>query len=102
MGVVERVLLVLGEQQRVGRAAVLVDEAGLEVGEGGVGLDFEVFDLGNAFALIEQVDGLHGFTLQDRSVRSEERRVGKECGSTCRSRWSPYNLKKKNQKMKKK
>src|SRR3546814_13333550 len=26
--------------------------------------------------------------------RSEERRVGKECVSTCRSRWSPYNLKK--------
>src|SRR3546814_8371165 len=23
-----------------------------------------------------------------RAVRSEERRVGKECGSTCRSRWS--------------
>src|SRR3546814_21034860 len=23
--------------------------------------------------------------------RSEERRVGKECVSTCRSRWSPYN-----------
>src|SRR3546814_14774675 len=27
--------------------------------------------------------------------RSEERRVGKECGSTCRSRWSPYHEKKK-------
>src|SRR3546814_9720175 len=35
---------------------------------------------------------------EDRSVaqrtaarnRSEERRVGKECVSTCRSRWSPY------------
>src|SRR3546814_7987564 len=27
--------------------------------------------------------------------RSEERRVGKECVSTCRSRWSPYNSKKK-------
>src|SRR3546814_4754928 len=26
----------------------------------------------------------------DRSKRSEERRVGKECVSTCRSRWSPY------------
>src|SRR3546814_4341735 len=25
-----------------------------------------------------------------RSGRSEERRVGKECVSTCRSRWSPY------------
>src|SRR3546814_13468469 len=24
------------------------------------------------------------------NVRSEERRVGKECVSTCRSRWSPY------------
>src|SRR3546814_3886504 len=23
-------------------------------------------------------------------VRTEERRVGKECVSTCRSRWSPY------------
>src|SRR3546814_14534444 len=27
-------------------------------------------------------------------IRSEERRVGKECVSTCRSRWSPYHLKK--------
>src|SRR3546814_1966169 len=25
-----------------------------------------------------------------QSIRSEERRVGKECVSTCRSRWSPY------------
>src|SRR3546814_6091452 len=24
------------------------------------------------------------------TARSEERRVGKECVSTCRSRWSPY------------
>src|SRR3546814_19459917 len=28
-------------------------------------------------------------------ARSEERRVGKECVSTCRSRWSPYHEKKK-------
>src|SRR3546814_18292395 len=26
-------------------------------------------------------------------IRSEERRVGKECVSTCRSRWSPYHYK---------
>src|SRR3546814_15646176 len=25
-----------------------------------------------------------------KMTRSEERRVGKECVSTCRSRWSPY------------
>src|SRR3546814_9657752 len=27
---------------------------------------------------------------RDSLARSEERRVGKECVSTCRSRWSPY------------
>ena len=27
---------------------------------------------------------------QDVRQRSEERRVGKECASMCRSRWSPY------------
>src|SRR6184192_4954587 len=26
----------------------------------------------------------------ENRTRSEERRVGKECQSTCRSRWSPY------------
>src|SRR3546814_20495907 len=28
--------------------------------------------------------------VQHEIYRSEERRVGKECVSTCRSRWSPY------------
>ena len=28
--------------------------------------------------------------LGDVEKRSEERRVGKECGYQCRSRWSPY------------
>src|SRR3546814_6277897 len=28
--------------------------------------------------------------VADQFERSEERRVGKECVSTCRSRWSPY------------
>src|SRR3546814_19289887 len=38
--------------------------------------------------------GNHGnlpFLDDDKAAsRSEERRVGKECVSTCRSRWSPY------------
>src|SRR3546814_1579194 len=29
-------------------------------------------------------------TIAIVGLRSEERRVGKECVSTCRSRWSPY------------
>src|SRR3546814_14056958 len=34
-------------------------------------------------------EGFRGIGL-DITERSEERRVGKECVSTCRSRWSPY------------
>src|SRR3546814_11851097 len=34
-----------------------------------------------------QVDRSH---MAESEERSEERRVGKECVSTCRSRWSPY------------
>src|SRR3546814_12601122 len=32
-------------------------------------------------------DAARGFAIE---IRSEERRVGKECVSTCRSRWLPY------------
>src|SRR3546814_17489735 len=32
----------------------------------------------------------HAQPFEIHIVRSEERRVGKECASTCRSRWSPY------------
>ena len=30
------------------------------------------------------------YQFEKAHLRSEERRVGKECVSTCRSRWSPY------------
>src|SRR3546814_20484943 len=30
------------------------------------------------------------FSTEEFQERSEERRVGNECVSTCRSRWSPY------------
>src|SRR3546814_2046394 len=42
---------------------------------------------------IEETVGAGSATTSDGSAsveRSEERRVGKECVSTCRSRWSPY------------
>src|SRR3546814_19419580 len=31
-----------------------------------------------------------GLAIAASAFRSEERRVGKECVRTCRSRWSPY------------
>src|SRR3546814_12021685 len=42
--------------------------------------------------IILLVAALGGFFLASFHLRkrSEERRVGKECVSTCRSRWSPY------------
>src|SRR3546814_4524909 len=39
-----------------------------------------------------QIGRLVGYMISNTMIqtRSEERRVGKECVSTCRSRWSPY------------
>src|SRR3546814_13807157 len=37
-----------------------------------------------------ELTSLMGWYMLLPMFRSEERRVGKECVSTCRSRWSPY------------
>src|SRR3546814_1787540 len=41
--------------------------------------------LANQNLVLSRING-----VQAAAGRSEERRVGKECVSTCRSRWSPY------------
>src|SRR3546814_4342213 len=44
-----------------------------------------------SFAVAQNGDGTMALTLNGNAVsRSEERRIGKEWVSTCRSRWSPY------------
>src|SRR3546814_13426493 len=60
-----------------GAGVIRADEAGAAMGEGQFGLIAYPGD------------------PRDIAARSEERRVGKECVSTCRSRWSPYHSKKK-------
>src|SRR3546814_6115817 len=40
--------------------------------------------------LFQDIGRLRLDRIDLRVQRSEERRVGKECVSTCRSRWSPY------------
>src|SRR3546814_16061780 len=59
-------------------------------------VDAGVFgDLANR-SLQGAADDLHAMLLVGIvDLRSEERRVGKECVSTCRSRWSPSHSKKK-------
>ena len=53
-------------------------------------------DQDSALALSKQPDVVSIYPwmdprkLDERAKRSEERRVGKECKSQCRSRWSPY------------
>src|SRR3546814_12386754 len=51
------------------------------------------FGEGSMDAHIDTSDGemsLDMGHLDGEDLRSEERRVGKECVGTCRSRWSPY------------
>src|SRR3546814_11233584 len=75
LGVVGRVGLVPGEQggqqAHVGGRAGSLDDQAAVVGEFEVGF------------------GLVGVGVAAAFVRSEERRVGNECVSTGRSRWSP-------------
>src|SRR3546814_14485514 len=41
-------------------------------------------------ALLVAIVEIHLYPSAQSPSRSEERRVGKECVRTCRSRWSPY------------
>src|SRR3546814_14473322 len=57
-------------------------------------------DMARGFKLVDDRHGEVCYRNSCRLVaihqqRSEESRVGKECVSTCRSRWSPYHYKKK-------
>src|SRR3546814_11393659 len=46
------------------------------------------YNVAKAKELLKEAGYPNGFSIT--LDRSEERRVGKECVSTCRSRWSPY------------
>src|SRR3546814_14819638 len=61
---------------------------GHEIGtlEAGKSCDLAIWDIETPAELVYRI----GFNPLHQRIRSEERRVGKECVSTCRSRWWPY------------
>src|SRR3546814_7552132 len=69
---------------------VFVDGAGEVITEDAIAaLHDKVAEL---VAKLAHQQAMHAIAKPQRCLvdRSEERRVGKECVSTCRSRWSPY------------
>src|SRR3546814_15670985 len=58
-------------------------------------------DLEQNVTQVRNAHHIHVWSITaEQHLRSEERRVGKECVSTCRSWWSPYHKKKKTNKNK--
>src|SRR3546814_18733032 len=58
------------------------------------GMESMEFKLPASIGEEELLDLVEELNADERVARSEERRVGKECVSTCRSRWSPYHKQK--------
>src|SRR3546814_18875737 len=57
--------------------------------------DAVVEPVSEPFARIAAVNSIGLLAGSSPRPISEERRVGNECGSTCRARWAPYHLKNK-------
>src|SRR3546814_11618193 len=68
----------------------LSDHAGDEIGLRQPRRLFGHIGQARSLPVIPAKAGIHEHRLFRTGTRSEERRVGKECVSTCRSRWSPY------------
>src|SRR3546814_20501293 len=78
------------DQHLLGHVALVLG-GGVEVARAGGGLELDFF--ADTFGHVVLLDVNEGGPDQASSPRarrrSEERRVGTECVSTCRSRWSP-------------
>src|SRR3546814_19344945 len=79
---IERIANELAQTSRLGY------EHGLVAGADTAQLDSE---LSNARAEVTRLQAALRTAKRSLLLRSEGRRVGKECVSTCRTRWSPYN-----------
>src|SRR3546814_17936085 len=88
----------LVERLAVERASVecgFTAAAALGIGEGVVCREQQLRQDGQRAVDFHALDDHPVDIVVNIERRSEERRVGKECVSTCRSRWEPYPQKKK-------
>ena len=65
-------------------------KAPLRLGLAGGGTDVSPYSDIYGGAILNATVDMFAYTTIEPTDRSEERRVGKECTSWCRSRWSPY------------
>src|SRR3546814_14806839 len=90
--------IVLKEIGGAGQGRLLESHVAI-IGAGGIGNPaiqyLAAAGVGKLTVIDHDAVDLSNLQRQVLFARSEERRVGKECVSTCRSRWSPYHTKKK-------
>src|SRR3546814_13863245 len=89
----------------IGRDFVNVWAGGLLARLGDLGVIYDVPAYRFVLRKAMELGGIYAYSYPPHTLllevpfslfRSEERRVGKECVSPCRARWSPYHSKKKN------
>ena len=78
-----------GQNIRIGNINVLADLVTVNGSISSTGTIYSSNLTGENGILTSAIDNLSIWKYSKNS-RSEERRVGKECSSTCISRWSPY------------
>src|SRR3546814_12080423 len=89
----DKVVIVTGAGGGLGRAhALLFARHGAKVVVNDLGGSAQGDGANSSAAdrVVEEIRQAGGTAVANHDSRSEERRVGKECVSTCRSRWSPY------------
>ena len=88
----------------IGGGGLVGSCAGFALQCGGVVREIALLDLNVNLAAGQALDIMHGGPsvadqrissggyehIPTSDIRSEERRIGKECVTQCRSRWSPY------------
>src|SRR3546814_19622586 len=88
-------LVLPGDDVRPARRVPCDVSLGLPRAAQGGGRDAALDGADRAVDRRDRADRVQLHVPRAAALRSEERRVGQECVSTCRSRWSPYHSKKK-------